>query len=1367
MPIAAFLLGVRALAVAPAVGGELRAPLDVEPEGLRPGLAAVYRAVAPGDPSLHRIDPKPAFSLGHSSPHPRIPPGAFEVGWDGIIQVNDPGPIAFGAFLGGELDVAVDGVVVLRGRGLSETSRLEPAATLTRPPGHYRIAVRYRSVAGVPARLQIDWEGPGFAREPLPAWRLSHLAAELDPAIDREERAARGRDAVGRLGCARCHQGAFPGVTDPPPGPSLADAGRRLRQDWLLRWLDDPARVRPEARMPALFGSDRRGFVERWILVEFLTQGGRIDRDDRPAGDHRAGRLAFLGLGCAACHFVPDLDRAAQGHPDRAAFHGLGDRIDADDLAAFLGNPHARYPDGRMPRLPVAPKAARDIAAYLLLWSGPSTDHSAAAAPNAEEVRGVARRLGVAGRSADAAALALLAEKGCTACHPGLGSTTPRDLPLRLGVSRGCLTAEGVPRYTLDGPTREALEAYLAVAGQEKWPSPAAVRRRQLERAGCARCHQRDSSGPPPLEEIGRSLGGGFLQTLPYQRTPRLTDPHRKLTWAYLRASVREGVSGSQPPEYTYRMPAFGPEAEALVQAIAEADGELLDGADPPQRPAADPTLGSLAGPELVGSQGYGCISCHLWAGQQLATTDPGAAGPDLTRLVGRVRRDWFDRFLEDPSRSYPGTPMPAIFPRSRPASLASVLDGNPARQRDALWDYFAMGHRAPAPRPPPPLPIAAPAPGAPPLVGQVPIRLPDGNTVEALCILYGSHDLLVYDLAAGTLRAAFTGARILRTVQGRTRQFLAAGTPVAIGAAADWTLEADGPGRPRVPTARLLHGYDRLRAGARLRFALRFDAGRVEVEETLRILRDSEGARILRDFRFEGIPPGAAVVLRDRAPRAGGLPADAASLRLHFDRHRSTAASLRDELPPAGAAPPWEGKPRDNPDPDVGSLKRPGYRAIAYPRPKTVSGEDRVMPAAVAVHPRDGRVFVTSLKTGELLVLRDPLGGATPAHFDSNALGLFQDALAMLAEDDALYVLHRRNLTRVADTDGDGVADRFDRVAALPHGVADTYDYAYGLVRDRTGNFILSYAPYANTKLPGSGGVLRLGPGPAPQELAFGLRNPLGWCAGPDGEVFFTDNQGEWVAANKLCHLQEGRFYGFPNPAQRQHADRPAARPAVWIPYGWARSINGVAYDHTGGRFGPFAGQFFLAELMFGGAIVRASVERVNGRYQGACFPFWGKGLLGPVSLAFDPRGHLYVGGITEPGWMAQPDRGALFRIDFTGRMPFEMRTIQARPRGFRIVFTTPVEGRLAADPKSYRLERYRYEYTGAYGSPELDRTAVAVERATPSADGLTVELTTAPLVKDRVYLLAAPGVRSRDGEALVHPAGAYTLNEIPRERE
>jgi hypothetical protein len=608
---------------------------------------------------------------------------------------------------------------------------------------------------------------------------------------------------------------------------------------------------------------------------------------------------------------------------------------------------------------------------------------------------------------------------------------------------------------------------------------------------------------------------------------------------------------------------------------------------------------------------------------------------------------------------------------------------------------------------------------------------------VEALCVLYASHDLVVYDVGANALNSCYTGARILRGVQGRLRTFSALGTPVA-SFPTDGPLRLVGPGKPELPTQRTFHGYDRLADGVRLRWQAAFPAGAVEITETLRLREDGGRRCLIRAFRLTGVPAGRSVEVSDRS-----YP-----------------------LPDAKSPPPAEPVTLADPGKVEGSLERPGYRAIAYPRPRTSSGEDRVMPGALAVDPKDGRVFVASMKTGEILVLRDPTGDGKKARFEDYTRGLFQEALSMLAEPGALYVLHRRNLTRITDTDGDGFADRFDRVAGLPHSVADTYDYGYGLVRDRSGAFVFSYAPYANQKLPGSGGAVRLVPGYEPREIATGFRNPLGWCSGPNGEVFFTDNQGEWVATNKLCHIVEGRFYGFPNPGRGGRGGRPFGKTAVWVPYGWARSINGVTYDNTGGKFGPFAGQFFLAELMFGGGIIRASLERVNGEYQGACFPFWGRGLLGPLTLAFDPRGRLWVGGITEPGWMAQPDRGAVFRIDFTGSVPFEMQTIRVLPRGFRIVFTRPVEPQTARDPASYKVEHYRYEYTGAYGSPELDRTPAAIERVELAPDGRSVDVITAQLVKDRVYLITAPGVRSAAGEVLVHPVGAYTLNEIPPNR-
>src|SRR5262249_24972541 len=153
------------------------------------------------------------------------------------------------------------------------------------------------------------------------------------------------------------------------------------------------------------------------------------------------------------------------------------------------------------------------------------------------------------------------------------------------------------------------------------------------------------------------------------QRTPRLNDPHQKYTRAHLLNAIRDGVSGLRPARYTYHMPAFGHEAESLALALAEGDGELPAAPEPPALPVADRTLGPLTGPGWIGFQGSACASCHIWNGRTFSEPDPGAVGTDLTRVTRRIRRDWFDRFLEGPMRSHPGTPMPAIFQKGKPAT--------------------------------------------------------------------------------------------------------------------------------------------------------------------------------------------------------------------------------------------------------------------------------------------------------------------------------------------------------------------------------------------------------------------------------------------------------------------------------------------------------------------------------------------------------------------------------------------------------------------------------------------------------------------------------------------------------------------------
>ena len=292
--------------------------------------------------------------------------------------------------------------------------------------------------------------------------------------------------------------------------------------------------------MPALFDADRKGFVERWLITEHLLGSSTVGKRSA-GGDHRRGRGAFISMGCAACHFLPDADRSAQADFGRTPLTGLTDRLPAEELAAFLGNPHARYPDGRMPRLPVPQDMARDIAAYLLLWSKPARREEAAKPPTVEEIAAVARRLGVRGSAASGAAL--LREKRCAQCHPSLGASIPANIPIKaIDDSRGCLSGRSLPHFRVEVPTRKAIVAYQAVAAREKYPSPFAGRQRLLNHLGCVRCHQRDSDRPPPIEAIGSTLGGAWL-TVYCRFSERRGSPIRiRNTRATCSPAVREGV---------------------------------------------------------------------------------------------------------------------------------------------------------------------------------------------------------------------------------------------------------------------------------------------------------------------------------------------------------------------------------------------------------------------------------------------------------------------------------------------------------------------------------------------------------------------------------------------------------------------------------------------------------------------------------------------------------------------------------------------------------------------------------------------------------------------------------------------------------
>jgi mono/diheme cytochrome c family protein len=59
----------------------------------------------------------------------------------------------------------------------------------------------------------------------------------------------RGQAAFKNNGCYGCH---IIGKFGTPIGPDLSQVGQKYEQEYLARWLRDPAAQRPSAHMPAL-----------------------------------------------------------------------------------------------------------------------------------------------------------------------------------------------------------------------------------------------------------------------------------------------------------------------------------------------------------------------------------------------------------------------------------------------------------------------------------------------------------------------------------------------------------------------------------------------------------------------------------------------------------------------------------------------------------------------------------------------------------------------------------------------------------------------------------------------------------------------------------------------------------------------------------------------------------------------------------------------------------------------------------------------------------------------------------------------------------------------------------------------------------
>ncbi|GGY74456.1 hypothetical protein GCM10011613_19850 [Cellvibrio zantedeschiae] len=439
------------------------------------------------------------------------------------------------------------------------------------------------------------------------------------------------------------------------------------------------------------------------------------------------------------------------------------------------------------------------------------------------------------------------------------------------------------------------------------------------------------------------------------------------------------------------------------------------------------------------------------------------------------------------------------------------------------------------------------------------------------------------------------------------------------------------------------------------------------------------------------------------------------------------------------------------------------GYSIESYYPPKDNFGREQLFEALGTAIAPDGTIVVATRTAGIWRLVKDKSGKSEWQLF---AEGTF-DSLGVLVEDKkGLTVVagQKAELTRISDTNGDGIADSYQTLFDAHSYHGNYHSYMHGPVRGADGAYYLSInlgdggdgSLYnAGGKYMGSAGgfagwnirvdasnkngIAKFTP------WAYGLRSPAGLALSPDGRLWYSDNQGEYVGTSKIFVIEQDKFYGHPSslvdlPGMTpdspeiqwpKFADkRPTA--AILLPHNKvANSPGNPAWDTTKGKFGVFAGQMLIGDQTQSN-LLRVNTEVVDGVEQGGVMPFIDgleSGVMRPVFL---PDGSLLLGQ-TGRGWQAKGGHVAsMQRIVWDGKtVAPAIHSAHATSSGFTLQLTQPLNDNIDATKLQSLLSVQSWVYRDApdYGSDELGKALERITNISISADRKQITMNLAEL--------------------------------------
>jgi cytochrome c551/c552 len=458
----------------------------------------------------------------------------------------------------------------------------------------------------------------------------------------------------------------------------------------------------------------------------------------------------------------------------------------------------------------------------------------------------------------------------------------------------------------------------------------------------------------------------------------------------------------------------------------------------------------------------------------------------------------------------------------------------------------------------------------------------------------------------------------------------------------------------------------------------------------------------------------------------------------------------------------------------------------------------------------------LVNLPNGDLgiFIVENPT--SSRPYFRKFASGL-HEILGLAYKDGAFYCAQRGELTKLVDTNIDGKADVYETIYSWPlSGHYHEYSFGPKIAPDGsffvTGNVAFGSEEWwrGESRVPWRGWAMHITADGKMEPWATGMRSPAG-LGFLNNELFYTDNQGDWMGSGALWKVEKGDFMGHPaglawsgmpnSPVKltteqfnskidprkvkndkgryikpenvvnenfktlfEMKKEFPELRlPAVWLPYGILGISTSEPISIPKGYFGPFEGQTLVGDQGMS-ILSRVFMEKVNGEFQGVSFMFRSGFRSGVMRMSWARDSSLFIGE-TNRGWGSAGEANeGLQRMVWNNKIPFEMKAVRAMPDGFEIEFTLPVDPKSAEDLASYSVESYIYKYHPVYGSPPVNTQNLAIKGVKLSADGLKARIIIDNLRRYYIHTIKLDGIRERDNfYSLVHPIAYYTLNNIP----